>query len=126
MRHQHLKIADEFKVDTRQRAVEFDDDFNPTRWETETFVPAHVHVIECADGTQMKIHHKDYPRLRELLDGPARGMDDIGDPDEGKDSDAVYIKINLYKEKENVTYQCPVSKAALPRLRADVDLSRSR
>ncbi len=116
LRHRHIDVADSLKTATRQRVAEYDADGNPVRFETETYALAHVHIIERADGRRIYVHHDDYPRLRRALDGPERGIDEPGDPDEGEDSGAVYTKVDPRKDLNNVTYQCPVSKAALVRI----------
>lgn len=115
LRHRHIAVTDSLKTATRQRVVEYGADDNPVRFEDEAYAPAHVHIIERADGSRIHVHNDGYPRLRELLDGPARDIDDPGDPDEGIDSGAVYIKVDPRKRRDNVTYQCPISKASLAR-----------
>lgn len=120
LRHRHIAVADSLKTAVRQRVVEYDTEDNPVRFEPETYEPAHVHSIERADGQRVDVHHDNYLRLRELLDGPARGIDEPGDPGEGEDSGAVYIKLDPRLPDNNVTYQRPVSKAALARVRAAV------
>lgn len=120
LRHRHIAIAESLKTAVRQRVVEYDAEDNSVRFEPETYEPAHVHIIERADGSQILVHHDNYPQLRALLDAPERNIDEPGDPGESEDSGAVYIKLDPREERNNVTYQCPVSKAALARVRAAV------
>lgn len=120
LRHRHIAVADSLKTATRQRVAEYDEDGNPVRFEPETYAPAHVHIVERAGGQRTYVHYDDYTRLRALLNSPARGDDEPGDPDEGRDSDAVYIKLDPRLLQDNVTYQAPISKAALARLESAI------
>lgn len=115
LRHKHIPIADSLKTGMRQRVTERDEDDKPTRWEQEVYAPAHVHIIQYADGRLVYIHHENYPKLKKLLTAPRIGIEDLIDPDEGESSDAVYIKLDPRVRENNVTYQRPVSKGALTR-----------
>ncbi len=118
IRHRHVEVADSFKTAVRQVPVEYDADDRPLRFEPENYAPAHVHIIERADGSRVYIHHDEFSRLEELLVLPDPDLDEIGDPDEGEDSGAVYIKCDPRKVRDNATYEIFVSKAALARIDA--------
>lgn len=120
LRHRHIEVADFLKTAVRTHAVGYDADGKPSRFEDEVYAPAHVHIVERDNGRRTSVHNDDYPRLRTLLDAPAAEIERPSDPDEGRDSDAVYIKIDPRLLQDNVTYQAPISKAALARLESAI------